>query len=150
MNDAQQIRSCVRLATTFIVPSPARYERTPEVGQIKSSFKAAGLPWHRSVLTQLQRHKTQAMSCLQTAFMHVSNWLHSKKKSTSEHHFWCFRLSQIENSIQYLEGPNGIWKDHDRQIRVPGDNNYIIIDLDGWYCMRCSSLTWSNIVWSHA
>ena len=30
---------------------------------------------------------------------------HSKKKSTSEHLFWCFRLSQIEDSIQYLEGP---------------------------------------------
>ena len=32
--------------------------------------------------------------------------LHSKKKGTSEHLFWCFRLSQIEDSIQYLEGPN--------------------------------------------
>ena len=44
---------------------------------------------------------------------------HSKKKSTSEHLFWCFRLSQIENSIQYKEVPNGIWKDHDRHIGVP-------------------------------
>ena len=26
---------------------------------------------------------------------------HSKKKSTSEHLFWCFRLSQIEDSIEY-------------------------------------------------
>ena len=49
---------------------------------------------------------------------------HSKKKSTSEHLFWCFRLSQIENSIQYLEVPNGIWKDHDRQIGVPGESAY--------------------------
>ena len=24
-------------------------------------------------------------------------------------------------SFQYLEVPNGIWKDHDRQIGVPGD-----------------------------
>ena len=42
--------------------------------------------------------------------------VHSKKKSTSEHLFWCLRLSQIEDSIQYLEGPNSTWKD---QI-VPG------------------------------
>ena len=35
-----------------------------------------------------------------------SHVLHSKKKSTSEHFFWCFSLSQIEDSIQYLEGPN--------------------------------------------
>ena len=41
------------------------------------------------------------------------NQLHSKKKSTFEHLFWCFRLSQIEDSIQYLEGPNGIWKNCD-------------------------------------
>ena len=32
---------------------------------------------------------------------------HSKKKSTSEHLFWFFRLSQIEDSIQYLDGPFG-------------------------------------------
>ena len=32
--------------------------------------------------------------------------IHSKKKSVSEHLFWCFRLSQIEDSIEYLEGPN--------------------------------------------
>ena len=37
---------------------------------------------------------------------------YSKKKSTSEHLFWCFRLAQIEDSIQYLEGPNSTWKDH--------------------------------------
>ena len=40
-----------------------------------------------------------------------------RRKSTSKHLFRCFRLSQIEDSIQHLEGPNGIWKDHDRQIR---------------------------------
>ena len=44
--------------------------------------------------------------------------IHSKKKSTSEHLFWCFRLSQIEDSIQYLEGPNSTWKDHDPKIPV--------------------------------
>ena len=42
---------------------------------------------------------------------------HSKKKSAFKHLFWCFRLSQIENSILYLEGPNGIWKDH---LVIPG------------------------------
>ena len=41
-----------------------------------------------------------------------------RKKSTSKHLFQCFRLSQIEDSNQYLEGPNGIWKDHDRHIGV--------------------------------
>ena len=41
--------------------------------------------------------------------------VHTLKKSTSEHLFWCFRLSQIEECIQYLEGPNSAWKDHDRQ-----------------------------------
>ena len=43
---------------------------------------------------------------------------HSKKKNTSEHLFWCFRLLQIEDSIQYLEGPNSTWKDHDRHLGV--------------------------------
>ena len=31
--------------------------------------------------------------------------IHSKKKSTSEHLFWCFGWSQIEDSIEYLDGP---------------------------------------------
>ena len=44
--------------------------------------------------------------------------LHSKKKNTSEHLFWCFRLSQIEDSIQYLEGTNSTWKDHDKNLGV--------------------------------
>ena len=35
----------------------------------------------------------------------ISLALHSKKKGTSEHLFWCFRLSQIEDSFQYQEGP---------------------------------------------
>ena len=43
---------------------------------------------------------------------------HSQKKSTSEHLFWCFRMSQIEYSIQYLEEPNSTWKDHDRDLEV--------------------------------
>ena len=49
--------------------------------------------------------------------------LHFKKKSTSEHLFWCFRLSQIEDLIQYLEGPNSTWKDHDRHLGVHLDQD---------------------------
>ena len=48
----------------------------------------------------------------------VARALHSKKKSTSEDLFWFFRLSQIEDSIQHLEGPNSTWKDHDRNLGV--------------------------------
>ena len=49
---------------------------------------------------------------------------HSMKKSASEDLFWCFRLSQTEDSIQYLEGPNGIWKHHDRHIFCPSRPQY--------------------------
>ena len=53
------------------------------------------------------------------------------KKSTSEHLFWCFRLSQIEDSIQYLVGPNSTWKDHARnlgvQLALKGLDLYICI-----------------------
>ena len=55
--------------------------------------------------------------CLLVVYMFGTD-LHSKKKSTSEHLFWCFRLSQIEDSIQYLEGPNSTWKDLDRNLGV--------------------------------
>ena len=34
--------------------------------------------------------------------------IHSKKKSTSEDLFCCSRLSQIDDPIEYLEGPNSI------------------------------------------
>ena len=51
--------------------------------------------------------------------------LHSEKKSTSEHLFWCFRLSQIEVSIEYQEGPNSTWKDHDRNLGVQMD--YLVL-----------------------
>ena len=43
--------------------------------------------------------------CLQKDAKQCFDATHSKKKSTSEHLFWCFSLSQIEDSIQYLEGP---------------------------------------------
>ena len=33
-----------------------------------------------------------------------------RKKVLPSTYFWCFSLSQIEDSIQNLEGPNGIWK----------------------------------------
>ena len=52
----------------------------------------------------------------------LSNSLQSdhtlKKKGTSEHIFWCSRLSQIEGSIQYVVGPNSTWMDHDRNLGV--------------------------------
>ena len=57
--------------------------------------------------------------------------VHSKKKSTSEHLFWCSRLSQIEDSFQYLEGPNSTWKDHDRNISFQMDPNIPIMVLQG-------------------
>ena len=41
-----------------------------------------------------------------------------RKKKYFRAPFWCFRLSQIEDSIQYLEGPNGTWKDHERNLGV--------------------------------
>ena len=44
-----------------------------------------------------------------------------RKKVLPSTYFWCFSLSQKEDSIQYLEGPNGIWKHHDRQIGVQMD-----------------------------
>ena len=44
--------------------------------------------------------------------------LHPKKKSTSKYVFWYFSLSQIEDSIHYLEGPNSAWKHHDRNLGV--------------------------------
>ena len=52
-----------------------------------------------------------------TYHLQLSN-IHSKKLSTSENLFWCFRLSQIEDFIQCLEGPNSTWKDHDRNLGV--------------------------------
>ena len=64
-----------------------------------------------------------------TTLDHCPKGPHSKKKNTSKHLFWCFRLSQIENSIQNLEGPNGIWKDHDRHIGVPVDPKMPIMVL---------------------
>ena len=52
-----------------------------------------------------------------------------RRKVLQSTFFWCFRLSQIEDSIQYLEGPNGIWSDHDRHIGVPADPNVPIMVL---------------------
>ena len=47
---------------------------------------------------------SQAPSIRRSSQQSFSKRIHSKKKSTSEHLFWCFRLSQIEDSIRYLEG----------------------------------------------
>ena len=56
---------------------------------------------------------------------------HSKKKRTSKNHFWCFRLSQIEDSFQYLEGPNSTWKDPDRNLGIRLDPKIAIMVLPG-------------------
>ena len=58
------------------------------------------------------------------AVIHGFTIVHLKKKSTSKHLFLCFRLSQIEDSIPYLERPNAIWKDIDRHIECT-DINYL-------------------------
>ena len=52
-----------------------------------------------------------------------------RKKVIQSTFFWCFRLSQIEDSIQYQEGPNGICKDHDRRIGVYRDPNMPVMVL---------------------
>ena len=64
---------------------------------------------------------------------------HSKKKKVLQStFFWCFRLSQLEDSIQYLEGPNSTWKENDRNIFCPsgppnsyhGSSRYYLVLLD--------------------
>ena len=52
-----------------------------------------------------------------------------RKKVLQSTYFWCFSLSQIEDSIEYMEGPNGIWKHHNRQIGVPVDPNLPVMVL---------------------
>ena len=61
-------------------------------------------------------HLMERQWCFRSPSQQLS--VHSKKKSTSEHLFWCIRLSQIEDSIEYMEGPNSNWKDHDRNLGV--------------------------------
>ena len=52
-------------------------------------------------------------------FIFLKQLTHTLRKQVlSSTYFWCFRLSQTEDSIQHLEGSNGIWKDHDRHIGV--------------------------------
>ena len=41
------------------------------------------------------------------------------EKKYHKAHFRCFRLSQIKDSIQYLEGPNCTWAVHDKNIFCP-------------------------------
>ena len=47
-----------------------------------------------------------------------------KKKKYFKAPYCSFSLSQTQDSIQYLEGPNGIWKDHDRHIFCPDGPQY--------------------------
>ena len=85
---------------------------------------------YMSLLTNSKKKKAifmkQSLMCNLTMpngpFEQVSYTL--RKKSTSEDLFWCFRLSQIEVSILYLEGPNSTWKDHDRNIFCPPGPKY--------------------------
>ena len=72
----------------------------------------------RNVLSHFSEshRRTKAYWCI------IQNTL--QEKSTSRHKFWYFRLPQIEDSIQYLEGPNGIWKHHDGHIGVHMDKRY--------------------------
>ena len=66
-----------------------------------------------------------------------------RKNSTSEHLFWRFRLSQIEDCIQCLEGPNSTWKDHDRNLGVHRDPKIPIMVLPGTqYSWTPRSLSW--------
>ena len=46
---------------------------------------------------------------------------HSKNKNASKHLFWCFGLSQIRDSCQYLEGPISTWGHNDWYTRVQVD-----------------------------
>ena len=57
--------------------------------------------------------------------------VHSKEKSSFRHLFWCLSLSRIGDSIQYLEGPNGTWKDYDRNLEVQVDPKIPIMILPG-------------------
>ena len=55
-----------------------------------------------------------------------------RTKSTFKNLFWCFSLSQIEDSSQYLEGPISTWKDHNTSIGI-----FLLLDP--------IFLSWSNI-----
>ena len=74
-------------------------------------------PWVLDVTCRCLQSDLKLWRCLYLALclLKVSTLY---EKSTSEHLFWCFRLSQIEVSIQYMEGPNSTWKDHDRNLGV--------------------------------
>ena len=49
-----------------------------------------------------------------------------RKRVLPSTYFWCFSLSQIEDSIQYLEGPKGMWRDHFRHIGFQMDRRYAL------------------------
>ena len=81
---------------------------------------------------QVETYKTGHLKrLLHTPTQRHSDDTHSKKKSTSGHLFWCSRLSQIEDCIQYLEGPNSTWKDHDRNLGVHLDPKIPVMVLPG-------------------
>ena len=49
--------------------------------------------------------------------------LHSMNKKYFQAPFWCFSLSKIGDSSQYLEGPVSAWKDQERNILFQQDPN---------------------------
>ena len=57
--------------------------------------------------------------CKHSKVNYVSHTLRTKVLQST--YFWCLSLAQIEDSIQYLEGPNSTWKDHDRNLGVRMD-----------------------------
>ena len=95
--------------------------------------------WEWSLFSPTRKTKINDEQCLQSTNnvicksqqLALRTVTHSKKKSTSERLFWCFRLSQIEHFIQYLEGPNSTWKDYDRNLEVQVDPKIPIMILPG-------------------
>ena len=76
--------------------------------------------------------------------MKWEHWCTLRRKSTSEHLFWCFSLSQIGDSCQYLEGPISTWKHHDRDIGVHLSYMVLTNMLIYW---SFQVLTWVPYLW---
>ena len=88
----------------------SQYHNVPNHNMGHLNDKNYDNPSHLKVKINIQF--IQLMTCL-------SHYLwYTLRRIVLPSTFWCFSLSQIEDSIQYLEGQNGIWKDHDRHIGV--------------------------------
>ena len=62
--------------------------------------------------------------CIWAMYMSQSRRYNLRKKIRPSTYFWCLSLLQMEDSIQYLKGPNDIWKDHNRNIFCPDGPQY--------------------------